>query len=104
MTPLLCSVFYVYSVLAIQIYRREIKLRVDNNYSISFRLKCKAPLSVKNTVLLCLSLVVLNYLFYLIFGEVLILINAIPIIVLMKIMRKYRKNINKLDMTNLKEV
>lgn len=104
MTPLMCSVFYVYSVLAIQIYRNEIKLRADDNYIIHFKHKCKAPLPIRGTVLLCLSLVAINYGLYLIFGDALILVNAIPVTALMVIMRNYRKKINKLDMSNKKEV
>ena len=98
MTAFICSLFYIYTVYAINYYRREIILRAENDMYIPF--KYKAPLAKKTAVLYCITAVVLNILFQIIVGnELLILLNVIPVLWFMFVLRRYEKKIIKIDRT-----
>lgn len=98
MTAFMCSLFYIYVVYAISYYRKEINHRLTDEYSEKVNAKCKAPLSLKKSVLLCLSAVIINIILQLIYGsEIPVLVNTIPICICMFKLRKYEKVIIKMD-------
>lgn len=98
MTFFMCSLFYIYVVYAISYYRREINYRLADGHSKKVNTKCKAPFSLKKSVLLCLSVVIINIILQLIYGsEIPILINAIPVSICMFRLRMYEKALIKMD-------
>jgi predicted histidine transporter YuiF (NhaC family) len=97
MTAFMCSLFYAYTIYAINYYRKEIRYRLENNDSI-IKFKYKAPFSIKKAVLLCLAAIVSNYLLQFFIGsDNLILLNAIPVLCFMFILRRYEKRLIKMD-------
>lgn len=96
MTAFMCSLFYVYTIFAVNYYRREINYRINEEYHNN--IKIKAPFSLRNSVLLSFIAVILNIILQVIYGsETSVLINAIPICVFMLRLRRYEKIIIKMD-------
>lgn len=96
MTVIICSIVYIYCILSVQYYRKEIKIRIASGYSPPKRYK--APFTIKKTVLLCALPTIINLLIFCVScAEFLILINTVPIIVLSFILYQYRKKIIKMD-------
>lgn len=98
MTAFMCSLFYIYTVYAINYYRREIIIRIQNDIYIPF--EPKAPLTAKTAVLCCFIAVLINVILQLIVGnEILILLNVCPVLWFMLVLRRYEKKIIKIDRT-----
>lgn len=98
MTALMCSLFYIYVVYAINYYRREIIHRLNYRRLKKLKIKYKAPFSLRKSVLLCLTTVIINVLLQLILGvEKSVLINSIPVCIFMFRLRKYEKTLIKMD-------
>lgn len=98
MTAFMCSLFYIYTVYAINYYRREIIIRIQNDIYVPF--EPKAPLTAKAAVLCCFIAVLINVILQLIVGnEILILLNVCPVLWFMLVLRRYEKKIIKIDRT-----
>lgn len=98
MTAFMCSLFYIYTVYAINYYRREIITRIQNDIYVPF--EPKAPLTAKTAVLCCIIAVLINVLLQLIIGnDMLILLNVCPVLWFMLVLRRYEKKIIKIDRT-----
>ena len=97
MTPLICSLFYVYFILSVNFYRKEIKLRIDNGYKNNLKFKPKAPSSVRTTVLLIFVATSINFLAYAIYKEFIIIENVFPAAVCIFIHLLYQRKITKMD-------
>lgn len=98
MTAFMCSLFYIYTVYAINYYRREIIIRIENDIYVPF--EPKAPLTAKTAVLCCIIAVLINVLLQLIIGnDMLILLNVCPVLWFMLVLRRYEKKIIKIDRT-----
>ncbi len=97
MTPLICSLFYVYFILSVNFYRKEIKLRIDNGYKNNLKFKPKAPSSVRTTVLLIFVATSINFLAYAIYKEFIIIANVFPAAVCIFIHSHYQRKITKMD-------
>ena len=92
MTPLICSLFYVYFILSVNFYRKEIKLRIDNGYKHNFNFKPKALSSIRTTVLLIFVATSINFLAYAIYKEFIIIANVLPAAVCIFIHFLMKKN------------
>lgn len=91
MSAFMCSLFYIYTIYAVNYYRKEIISR-SNDIPIPYK-KIKAPLSVKSAVLRCIISVLINIVFQIILGnENLIIANIIPIMWSVFILKRYEKN------------
>lgn len=98
MTVFMCSLFYIYTVYAINYYRKEIIIRIQNDMYVPF--EPKAPLTTKTAVLCCIIAVLINVLLQLIVGnEMLILLNVCPVLWFLFVLRRYEKKIIKIDKT-----
>ena len=97
MTPLICSSFYVYFILSVNYYRKEIKMRIDDGYKHSSKFKSKAPRSVRTTVLLIFVATSINFLAYAIYKEFIIIANVLPAAVCIFIHSHYQRKIIKMD-------
>ena len=67
MTILICTTFYIYVLLSINVYRKEIELRFNDGYKINRNIK--APYPIRVMVLFTLVALAANWLFFIIFGE-----------------------------------
>lgn len=97
MTPLICSSFYVYFILSVNYYRKEIKMRIDDGYKHNSKFKSKAPRSVRTTVLLIFVATSINFLAYAIYKEFIIIANVLPAAVCIFIHSHYQRKIIKMD-------
>lgn len=99
MTSIFITVFYIYYLLALNTYRKELHFRFiayKNVYG-----KDKAPLSVKKTVLLSLVVFLFNVSIQIFLSpNALVLTQALPIMVLMYHLRCLRRKIAKFDKNN----
>lgn len=100
MTILICTLFYVYSIYSINIYRKEIILRI--NVGQLTNRKVKAPYPIRVSVLLSLVAFAINLFLFLVAGnEETILINTLPILFFVNILWRYRRRIKKMDKENI---
>lgn len=99
MTSIFITVFYIYYLLALNTYRKELHFRFiayKNVYG-----KDKAPLSVKKTVLLSFLVFIFNVIIQVLLNaNALVLIQALPIMILMYHLRCLRRKIAKFDKEN----
>lgn len=98
MSAFMLSLFYIYTIYAISFYRKEINYRLLNGYSGKSKVKFKAPFSLRKSVLLSLAAIIINIFFRLAFGNNLtVLINVIPVIFFLFVLRRYEKKLIKMD-------
>lgn len=99
MTILICTTFYIYVLLSINVYRKEIELRFNDGYKINRNVK--APYPIRVMVLFTLVALAANWLFFIIFGEEkTILINSIPVLFFVNLLWRYKRRIKKIDKEN----
>ncbi len=99
MTILICTTFYIYVLLSINVYRKEIELRFNDGYKINRNIK--APYPIRVMVLFTLVALAANWLFFIIFGEEkTILINSIPVLFFVNLLWRYKRRIKKIDKEN----
>ena len=99
MTILICTTFYIYVLLSINVYRKEIELRFNDGYKINRNIK--APYPIRVMVLFTLVALAANWLFFIIFGEEkTILINSILVLFFVNLLWRYKRRIKKIDKEN----
>ena len=99
MTILICTTFYIYVLLSINVDRKEIELRFNDGYKINRNIK--APYPIRVMVLFTLVALAANWLFFIIFGEEkTILINSIPVLFFVNLLWRYKRRIKKIDKEN----
>lgn len=100
MTVFLCTLFYAYVVIAVNVYRREILDRANEGYFI--RYKVKAPFPIKVMVLFVLAAFAANLFLFIIAGDSeTIMINVIPALFFVNILWRYQRKIKKIDKENV---
>ena len=100
MTVFLCTLFYAYVVIAVNVYRREILDRANEGYFI--RYKVKAPLPIKVMVLFIMTAFAVNlFLSIVAGGNETILINVLPAIFFVNLLWRYQRKIKKIDKENV---
>ncbi len=100
MTVFLCTLFYAYVVIAVNVYRREILDRANEGYFI--RYKVKAPFPIKVMVLFILAAFAANLFLFIIAGDnETIMINVIPALFFVNILWRYQRKIKKIDKENV---
>ena len=93
------ATFYIYVLLSINVYRKEIELRFNDGYKINRNIK--APYPIRVMVLFTLVALAANWLFFIIFGEEkTILINSIPVLFFVNLLWRYKRRIKKIDKEN----
>lgn len=97
MTPLICSLFYVYFILSVNYYRKEIKMRIDDGYKHNSKFKSKAPSSVRTTVLFIVIATAINFFAYAVCKDYLVVANIFPAAVCIYIQWRYQRKIIKMD-------
>lgn len=99
MTVLICTVFYVYVIIAVNHYRKEIEYRYNDGDIIKGNLR--APYPIKVTVLFSLVAFAANLLLFLVVGnDYTILINTIPVLFFVNLLWRYERRIKKIDREN----
>ena len=100
MTVFLCTLFYAYVVIALNVYRQEILDRTNEGYFI--RYKVKAPFPIKVMVLFILAAFAANLFLFIIAGDnETIMINVIPALFFVNILWRYQRKIKKIDKENV---
>ncbi len=100
MTVFLCTLFYAYVVIAVNVYRREILDRANEGYFI--RYKVKAPFPIKVMVLFILAAFAANLFLFIIAGDSeTIMINVIPVLFFINLLWRYQRKIKKIDKENV---
>lgn len=99
MTVFICTIFYTYVVIAVNVYRQEILDRASEGYYI--RYKIKAPFPVKVMVLFILTAFATNLFLSIFAGDnETILINVIPVLFFINLLWRYQRKIKKIDKEN----
>lgn len=99
MTVIICTIFYAYIVIAVNVYRQEILDRANEGYFI--RYKVKAPFPIKVMVLFILVAFSANLFLSIVVGsEKVILINVLPAIFFVILLWRYQRKIKKIDEEN----
>ena len=100
MTVFLCTLFYAYVVIAVNVYRQEILDRANEGYFI--RYKVKAPFPIKVMVLFIMTAFAVNlFLSIVAGGNETILINVLPAIFFVNLLWRYQRKIKKIDKENV---
>lgn len=100
MTVFICTLFYAYVVIAVNVYRQEILDRANEGYFI--RYKVKAPFPVRIMVLFILVAFAVNLFLSIVTGnDETILINVIPALFFVNILWRYQRKIKKIDKENV---
>ena len=100
MTVFLCTLFYAYVVIAVNVYRQEILDRANEGYFI--RYKVKVPFPIKVMVLFILAAFAANLFLFIIAGDSeTIMITVIPALFFVNILWRYQRKIKKIDKENV---
>lgn len=96
MTTIINFLLYSYYFFAINYYRKEIEYRIADGFV--SKKKHKAPLSLKKMVLFIFVITVINAILQINVGDsVLILINCPFVITLLLILKRYERQLRKID-------
>lgn len=99
MTILICTAFYIYVIIAVNHYRKEIAKRAEDGFII--RGKIRAPYPIKVTALLSAVALAVNVFVFLFAGnDYAILINSLPALFFVNLLWRYERRIKKLDREN----
>lgn len=99
MTVFLCTLFYAYVVIAVNVYRQEIIDRENEGFFI--RYKVRAPYPIKVTALLILVAFAANFFLFVVIGnDKTILVNTPSALFCVNLLWRYRRKIKKIDKEN----
>lgn len=103
MSSVIITIFYLYYIVSLNIYRKEIQFRFLHYNQITG--KWKAPMSLKKSVLFCCSIFLFNLIFQLILSaNILVLLHFFPVGICVNHLHRLQKRIIKLDkQINMKE-
>lgn len=99
MTILICTAFYIYVVIAVNHYRKEIVKRAEDGFTIQG--KIRAPYPIKVTALLSAVALSVNIFVFLFAGnDYTILLNTLPVLFFVNLLWRYERRIKKIDREN----
>lgn len=99
MTVVICTAFYIYVIIAVNYYRKEIVKRAENGYAIKG--KVRAPYPIKVTVLFAATALAANvFIFQLAGNDDTILINTLPVLFFVNLLWRYERRIKRIDREN----
>ena len=92
MTVVICTIFYIYVIIAVNYYRKEIVKRANDGYTIKG--KVRAPYPIKVMVLFAV------FVFLMAGNDDTILINTLPVLFFVNLLWRYERRIKKIDREN----
>ena len=99
MTVVICTAFYIYVIIAVNHYRKEIVKRAEDGYAIKG--KVRSPYPRKVTVLFAATALAANvFIFQLAGNDDTILINTLPVLFFVNLLWRYERRIKKIDREN----
>ena len=99
MTVVICTAFYIYVIIAVNHYRKEIVKRAEDGYAIKG--KVRAPYPIKVTVLFADTALAANvFIFQLAGNDDTILINTLPVLFFVNLLWRYERRIKRIDREN----
>lgn len=99
MTVVICTIFYIYVIIAVNYYRKEIVKRANDGYTIKG--KVRAPYPIKVMVLFAATALAANIFVFLLAGnDDTILINTLPVLFFVNLLWRYERRIKRIDREN----